>query len=121
MFPSGFAGLAFAMIVIGALVPASSAGLIVSIWTYYVTPDAATKQAHWGGSGWSLGHLGLHTHTTLYIGFVGVVVNLVIAFGGTAVLKALRVAEGTDETAAADYFTDVADTKAAEPAVTAGT
>ena len=39
----------------------------------------------------------------------------------TAVLKALRVREGTDETAADDYFTDVADTKAAEPAVTAGT
>ena len=38
-----------------------------------------------------------------------------------AVLKVLRVREGTDETAADDYFTDVAGTKAAEPAVTAGT
>ena len=63
----------------------------------------------------------MHTETTLYIGFVGVVVNLVIAFGGTALLRALRVGDGADQTAPADYFTDVADTKAAEPAVTAGT
>jgi SSS family solute:Na+ symporter len=105
----------------GALIVGWAAGLIVSTWAYYVTPNAELKEAHWGGSGWSLGHLGMHTETTLYIGFVGVVVNLVIAFGGTAVLKALRVREGTDQTAADDYFTDVADTKAAEPAVTAGT
>ena len=47
------------------------------------------------------------------------IVNLAVPrrHGGA---KALRVAEGTDQTAAADYFTDVADTKAAE-AVTAGT
>ena len=85
-----------------------------------MTPNVALKEAHWGGSGWSLGHLGLHTQTTLYIGFVGVVVNLAIAFAGTAVLKAFKVREGADQTAADDYFTDVADTQAAEPAVTAG-
>ena len=98
-----------------------AAGLIVSTWAYYVTPNPELKEAHWGGSGWSLGHLGMHNQTTLYIGFVGVVVNLVIAFGGTALLRALRVADGADQTAPADYFTDVADAKAAEPAVTAGT
>ena len=74
----------------GALIVGWAAGLIVSTWAYYVTPNLTLKEAHWGGSGWSLGHFGMHTDTTLYIGFVGVVVNLVIAFGGTAVLKALR-------------------------------
>jgi hypothetical protein len=41
--------------------------------------------------------------------------------GGTAELKTLRVGEGTNQTAPADYFTEVADTPVAEPAVTAGT
>jgi SSS family solute:Na+ symporter len=104
----------------GALLAGWAAGLVVSTWAYYVTPNVALKETHWGGSGWSLGHLGWHTETTLYIGFVGVVVNLVIAFGGTAVLRAIKVKEGADQTTADDYFTDVADTQAAEPAVTAG-
>jgi len=63
----------------------------------------------------------VHTHIAVYIGFIAVVVNLVVAFGGTALLKAFKVKEGTDHTTAADYFTDVADTRAAEPAVPAGT
>ena len=104
----------------GALLVGWAAGLIVSTWTYYVTPNVTLKEAHWGGSGWALSHLGLHTGVTLYIGFVGVVVNLVITFAGTAVLRALKVREGADQTAADDYFTDVVDTQAAEPAVTAG-
>jgi hypothetical protein len=45
----------------------------------------------------------------------------VIAFAGTAVLKAVNVREGADQTVADDYFADVADTQAAEPAVPAGT
>jgi len=119
--PSVMIGLYTRWLHRGALIVGWAAGLIVSVWTYYVTPNVALKEAHWGGSGWSLSHLGLHTDVTLYIGFVGVVVNLVIAFAGTALLRALRIGEGTDQTAPADYFTDVADTKAAEPAVTAGT
>jgi SSS family solute:Na+ symporter len=118
--PSVMIGLYTRWLHRGALLVGWAAGLIVSTWTYYVTPNVALKEAHWGGSGWALSHLGLHTGVTLYIGFVGVVVNLVIAFAGTAVLKALKVREGADQTAADDYFTDVADTQAAEPAVTAG-
>jgi hypothetical protein len=41
-------------------------------------------------------------------------------FGGTAELKTLRVGEGTNQTAPADY-SEVADTPVAEPAITAGT
>jgi len=50
-----------------------------------------------------------------------VVANLVVVFGGTALLKAFKVSEGADQTTDADYYTDVADTKTPEPAVTAGT
>ena len=104
----------------GALIAGWVAGMIVSIWIFYVTPNVATKEAHWGGSGFALSHLGLHTETAIYIGFIAVLVNLIVAFGGTALLKAFKVAEGTDHTTAADYFTDVADTRAPEPAVPAG-
>jgi SSS family solute:Na+ symporter len=95
--------------------------MIVSVWAFYVTPNVATHVAHWGGTGFALSHLGLHTETAIYIGFIAVVVNLVVVFGGTALLKAFKVKEGPDHTTEADYFTDVADTRAPEPAVPAGT
>jgi hypothetical protein len=40
---------------------------------------------------------------------------------GPAVAKAVKVREGAGQTSADDYFTDVTDTRAAEPAVPAGT
>ena len=84
-------------------------------------PQHRTKEPHWGGTAFALSHLGLNTDVAIYIGFVGVVVNLVVAIAGTALLRALRTRDGSDQTAAADYFTDVADTPAAQPPVTAGT
>ena len=119
--PSVMIGLYTRWLHRGALLAGWAAGMIVSIWTFYLTPNIALHQAHWGGTGFTLSHLGLHTETAIYIGFIAVVVNLAVAFGGTALLRAFKVAPGPDQTAAADYFTDVADTRAAEPAVPAGT
>jgi SSS family solute:Na+ symporter len=104
----------------GALIAGWAAGMIVSVWTFYLTPNVALKEAHWGGTSFALSHLGLHTEIGLYIGFVGVVVNLVVALAGTVVLRALGARDGVDETAPPDYFTDVADVAVAEPALTAG-
>ncbi len=119
--PSVMIGLYTRWLHRGALLAGWAAGMIVSIWTFYLTPNVAEKVAHWGGTGFALSHLGLHTATAIYIGFIAVVVNLAITFGGTALLKAFRVKEGIDHTTAADYFTDVTDTRAPEPAVPAGT
>jgi hypothetical protein len=48
------------------------------------------------------------------------VINLVVAFAGTAVLKAVKTKEGVDQTSAPDYFTDVADAPVPAPALAAG-
>ncbi|HEY3869515.1 MAG TPA: sodium:solute symporter [Actinocrinis sp.] len=107
--PSVFIGLYTAWLHRGALIAGWVAGIATSIWTFYLTPNTALKQPHWGGTAFALSHLGMHTEVQLYIGFIGVVVNLVVAFAGTALLKLLKVRGGTDQTAPPDYFTDVAD------------
>jgi SSS family solute:Na+ symporter len=119
--PSVMIGLYTRWLHRGALIAGWAAGMVASVWTFYLTPNAALKEAHWGGTAFTLSHLGLHTQVQIYIGFVGVVLNLAVAFAGTAVLKAFKARDGADLTAAPDYFTDVADVAVAEPALTAGT
>ena len=75
----------------------------------YVTANPVTKQAHWAGSAFALSHLGIHTTQSLYTGFIAVVINLLVTAIVTVIAKALRVPDGIDETAAADYYTDEAD------------
>jgi SSS family solute:Na+ symporter len=114
--PSVMIGLYSRWLHRGALITGWAAGMIVSVWTFYLTPNVAEKEAHWGGTAFALSHLGLHTDVGIYIGFVGVVVNLLVSYGVTTALKALKTREGTDQTAPADYFTDVADRAPAAPA-----
>jgi SSS family solute:Na+ symporter len=113
--PSVFVGLYTRWLHRGALIAGWAAGTIASIWTFYLTPNVALKQPHWGGTAFALSHLGLHTEIQTYIGFVGVVINLVVALAGTVVLRAFKVRDGVDLTAAADYYTDVPDGEAAAP------
>ena len=40
---------------------------------------------------------------------MAVLINLIVAAGLTVVFRAVKAKEGTDETAAADYFTDTED------------
>jgi SSS family solute:Na+ symporter len=75
----------------------------------YVTNNPAVNQAHWGGSAFALSHLGIHSTLSLYTGFIAVVINLLVTALVTLAAKALRVPDGVDQTAAADYFTDEAD------------
>jgi SSS family solute:Na+ symporter len=82
------------------------AGIVSGVWMLYVTPNPAAKQAHWGNSAFALSHLGFRTGVSLYTGFVAVVVNLVVVAVATLAARALRVPDGADQTAAADYFTD---------------
>ena len=114
--PSVMIGLYSRWLHRGALITGWAAGMIASIWTFYLTPDPALNEAHWGGTAFALSHLGLHTDVEIYIGFIGVVVNLLVSYGVTTALKALKTREGTDQTAPADYFTDVADRAPAAPA-----
>jgi len=118
--PSVMVGLYTRWLHRGALIAGWAAGLIASVWTFYLTANVTLKEPHWGGTAFLLSHLGLHTKVGIYIGFVGVVINLVVAFAGTALLKAFKTREGVDQTAAPDYFTDVADVPVPAPALAAG-
>ena len=49
--PSVMIGLYTRWLHRGALIAGWAAGMIVSVWTFYLTPDVAAKEAHWGGTG----------------------------------------------------------------------
>jgi SSS family solute:Na+ symporter len=118
--PSVMLGLYTRWLHRSALIAGWLAGMVASVWTFYLTPNPVEHELHWGGTAFALSHLGLNTDVGIYIGFVGVVVNLVVCVAGTVLLKALRAQDGVDQTAAADYFTDVPEQPQAEPVVTAG-
>ena len=58
--PSVMLGLYTRWLHRGALIAGWAAGLIASVWTFYLTPNAALKEPHWGGTAFALSHLGLH-------------------------------------------------------------
>jgi SSS family solute:Na+ symporter len=107
--PSVFIGLYTRWPHRAGLIAGWAAGMGTGIAMLYVTQNVAAKQNHWGGSAFALSHLGLHTTQSLYTGFIAVTVNLLVTAIVTLAAKALRVPDGIDETAAADYHTDEAD------------
>ncbi|MFJ8910771.1 monocarboxylate uptake permease MctP [Amycolatopsis sp. NPDC102389] len=93
------------------------AGWIVGIgWgliMLYNIPNAATGKAHFGGSALSMGNLsifGWHpfsgSQLQIYVGFVALVANLLIAVIFTVIARQLKVFNGTDDTEAEDYHAD---------------
>jgi SSS family solute:Na+ symporter len=58
---------------------------------------------HFGGSAFAMGKLGLDTKATVYAGLLALLVNLVVTAAVTAVLRAMKVADGVDGTAESDY------------------
>jgi SSS family solute:Na+ symporter len=92
-----------------ALLGGWAAGMVYGTSMAYQQKSAAT--AHFGGS---LARFPF-SHTTIYIGFSALLVNLVVAVLLTFVLRALKAAEGTDATSPEDYYSD------SEPAVASQT
>ncbi|MEU3628629.1 sodium:solute symporter, partial [Amycolatopsis coloradensis] len=93
------------------------AGWIVGIgWgliMLYNIPNAATGKSHFGGSALSMGNLsifGWHpfsgSQLQIYVGFVALVANLLIAVVFTVVARQMKVFNGTDDTAPEDYHAD---------------
>ena len=91
----------------GALVAGWVAGMVAGLWMVYeipkLNPDGTVARAHFGGSSFALSKLGLDTKTAVYAGLIAVVVNLVVVVVGTAILRAMKVADGVDGTAETDY------------------
>jgi SSS family solute:Na+ symporter len=90
----------------GALIAGWLAGMGLAFWMLWQIPNPATKHLHFGSAAFPLEKFGFDTKRTIYVGFVAVLVNLLIAVIGTLILRAGKVPEGTDATVADDYFAD---------------
>ncbi|GIF20988.1 SSS family solute:Na+ symporter [Actinoplanes tereljensis] len=93
----------------GALIAGWAAGMGLAFWMLWQIPNAVTKRAHFGGSAFPLSEFGFDTKKTIYVGFVAVAVNLVVAVLATFLLRTLKTPEGVDGTTPDDYFADEGD------------
>jgi SSS family solute:Na+ symporter len=93
----------------GALIAGWAAGMAIGFWMLWQIPNAATGRKHFGGSAFPLSEFGFDTPRTIYVGFVAVLVNALVAAIVTVALRAASVAEGTDGTTRDDYFADEGD------------
>jgi solute:Na+ symporter, SSS family len=94
----------------GALVAGLLAGLAAGLWMLYQIPNPNTGRAHFGGSAFKLSELGLtDTGATMYVGFLAVLTNLIVATLLTLALRAAKVPDGEDVTRRSDYFADAGD------------
>jgi SSS family solute:Na+ symporter len=92
----------------GALVAGWAVGMAVGLWMLYEIPKLDPKthavvKEHFGGSAFALSKLGFDTKTTIYPGIVSVLINLLVVVVLTLVLRAMKVDDGIDGTAATDY------------------
>jgi SSS family solute:Na+ symporter len=98
-------------------------GMALGMWMLYDIPNPATKHAHFGGSAFPLSNwfdpsnIGLNSKTTVYVGFVAVVVNLLVAAVVTLILRAAKASDGVDRTAPDDFFADEGDPRVGPPTV----
>ncbi|MEU8610956.1 monocarboxylate uptake permease MctP [Actinoplanes sp. NPDC048791] len=92
-----------------ALIVGWAAGMGLGLWMLYQIPNAATKRAHFGGSAFPLEKFGFDTPKTIYVGFVAVALNLLVAVIVTLILRAMKTPEGVDGTEPDDYFADEGD------------
>jgi solute:Na+ symporter, SSS family len=96
-----------------ALAAGWAAGMAYGMYLLYTIPNPSSGAHHFGGSAVPLSRItlfGLHPFGAsvmpVYVGFVAVVVNLVVAAAGTPIARALRLDGGHDETAPGDYHAE---------------
>jgi solute:Na+ symporter, SSS family len=91
----------------GALVAGWVVGMVAGLWMVYeipkLNPDGTVAREHFGGSSFALAKLGFDTKTAVYAGLLAVALNLIVVVVVTAVLRAMKVPDGVDGTAEADY------------------
>jgi SSS family solute:Na+ symporter len=92
-----------------ALIAGWVAGMGLGLWMLYQIPNVAQKRAHFGGSAFPLSKFGFDTPKTIYVGFVAVALNLLVAVVVTLILRAMKTNEGVDGTEPDDYFADEGD------------
>jgi SSS family solute:Na+ symporter len=98
-------------------------GMGLGMWMLYQIPNAATKHAHFGGSAFPLKNwfdpttIGLNANASVYVGFVAVLANLLVAIVVTLICKAVKAPDGIDLTTRDDYFADEGDPRIGPPTV----
>ncbi|MBU2670577.1 sodium:solute symporter [Actinoplanes bogorensis] len=93
----------------GGLIAGWIVGMGVSMWMLWQIPNPATGRAHFGGSAFPLSDLGFDTKRTIYVGFVTVLLNLLVAAIVTLILRAMKTPDGVDGTTLSDYYADEGD------------
>jgi len=94
------------------LVAGWAVGMGLGMSMLYQIPNPATNHAHFGGSAFPLAKwfdptaIGLNAKATVFVGFIAVLANLVVAVLGTLLCRALRVPDGVDGTTPQDYLAD---------------
>ncbi|MGY1729405.1 monocarboxylate uptake permease MctP [Geodermatophilus sp. SYSU D01062] len=91
----------------GALVAGWVAGMAAGLLMLYnvprLAPDGTVLREHFGGSAFALSKLGLDAQSSVYAGFLALLVNLVVTVLVTMALRAAKVDDGVDGTAESDY------------------
>src|SRR5215212_4952631 len=91
----------------GGLIAGWVAGMAAGLLMVYnipkLNPDGTVAREHFGGSSFALSKLGFDTKSAVYAGFLALLVNLIVAVVVTAILRAMKVADGVDGTAETDY------------------
>jgi SSS family solute:Na+ symporter len=82
------------------------AGLAVGIGMLYQIPNPNNGKAHFGGSAYKLSLAGLDSDKQIYVGFVAVLANLLVAVVLTLVLRRAGAPELPDATEARDFTVD---------------
>jgi len=101
-----------------ALIAGWVAGMTWGFVMLYAIPSADGSRAHFGGSALALDKLSLFgwqpfagSTVQIYVGFVALVGNLVVAVLVTMILRARKVDNGVDQTVGSDYHADHGDPK----------
>ncbi|MGQ0479433.1 MAG: monocarboxylate uptake permease MctP [Pseudonocardia sp.] len=96
-----------------ALVAGWAAGMGYGMYLLYQIPNAAAGKAHFGGSALTLDKLDLlgwqpfaGSTLQIYVGFVALTVNLLVAVLATLVLRRTGTSAGVDDTSPQDYHAD---------------
>ncbi|HST85119.1 MAG TPA: sodium:solute symporter family protein [Kineosporiaceae bacterium] len=93
-----------------ALICGLVAGLAVGIGMLYQIPNPNNGKMHFGGSAYKLSEIGFDSEKQIYVGFVAVIANLLVAIIVTAVLRRTSAPAMTDDaTSPEDYFADRAE------------
>jgi SSS family solute:Na+ symporter len=105
-----------------ALIAGWAVGMAVGFWTLYTIPQktfaaggkVTVVKQHFGGSAFSLSHLGFDTKVTIYAGIVALVANLLVVLALTPVLRAAGVPDGEDRTSEPDYVAEAGDPRVSD-------